>query len=111
MHWVNRPTTQQIAMFGRLVRPPVLTLTLRYRHGRRGCAAGRVRATLAGRDFRRVQAVTFEVGRKRVVRDGSAPFIRSLPRTRSGRSTVRARVQLRGPDAPVTLAKSFRSCG
>jgi acyl-homoserine lactone acylase PvdQ len=110
MHWVNRPTTQQIAMFGRLERPPVLRLTLRYRHGRGGCAAGRVRATLAGRDVRRVEAVTFDVGGNRVARDRSVPFTHRLKRTRSRRSTVRARVQLRGPGAPVTLAKTFRRC-
>jgi acyl-homoserine lactone acylase PvdQ len=87
MQWVNRPTTQQIAMFGRLDRPAVLRLVLHFRHGRGGCARGRVRPKVAGRDFRRVEAVRLTVGRSR----------------------VRAKVRLRGGDV-VTLARTFRRC-
>jgi acyl-homoserine lactone acylase PvdQ len=110
MHWVNRPTTQQIAMFGRLARAPVLRLTLRYRRGRRGCAAGRVRATLGGRDFRRVEKVMFAVSGRRPVSDRRAPFTRKLRLRRGGDARVRASAELRGGSAPVVMTERVHAC-
>lgn len=111
MHWVNRPTTQQIAMFGKRDRAPVLKLALRYRRGTRGCARGPVVATVAGRDFRRIGRVDFKLRSKRVARDTKAPFRKKL-RPRAGRKTVvRAVVTVRGSARRVILRRTVRSCG
>jgi len=59
MHWVNRPTTQQIAMFGRLPERPKLRLRVR-------CVDGRAKARLLGRDRARVLRVRFRRNPRRV---------------------------------------------
>jgi hypothetical protein len=110
MQWVNRPTTQQIAMFGKRDRPAVLSLALRYRRGAHGCARGRVIATVAGRDFRRVGHVDFKLRTKRVASDAKAPF-RKTVRPRAGAATVvRAVVSVRGSAQRVVLHRALRAC-
>jgi hypothetical protein len=113
MQWVNRPTTQQIAMFGRLDRPAQLRLTLRFRRGAHGCAVAGVRATVAGRDFRRIARVDFKLGVERVARDSKPPFTRTLLRRSRGsrRYVARAVVSVRGSAQPVLLSRSFTGCG
>ena len=112
MHWVNRPTTQQIAMFGKRDRPAKLRLALRYRRGESGCTEGRVRATVAGRDFRRIGRVTFKLGRRTVARDSRPAFSRTVhvPHGASHLHTLRAVVSVRGSKRPRVLRRSFRSC-
>jgi acyl-homoserine lactone acylase PvdQ len=83
MHWVNRPTTQQIAMFGRLPLRPKLSLRVR-------CVAGRARAGVRGPDRARVRRVRFTYGRR----------------------LVRARVTMRsGQPRSVRLKRRLRPCG
>jgi acyl-homoserine lactone acylase PvdQ len=83
MHWVNRPTTQQIALFGRLRERPQLRLKVR-------CTGGRLRARVVGPDRARVLRVRY----------------------RRVRGTVRARVTMRsGQPRRVRLKKrKFRPC-
>jgi acyl-homoserine lactone acylase PvdQ len=110
MHWVNRPTTQQIAMFGKRDRPALLRLSLRYRRGPAGCAIGRVRATVAGRDFRRIARVDFKLGKRRVARDTRAPYTKTLHAAAPRRLVVRAVVQVRGSQRAQVLRRSVRAC-
>jgi hypothetical protein len=82
MQWVNRPTTQQIAMFGRLWERPQLRLHVR-------CRGGHARASVRGRDRPRVRRV----------------------RLRYGRRAVRAKVTMRsGRPGTVRLKRSLRAC-
>ena len=101
MHWVNRPTTQQIAMFGRRAGAPRLKLRIS-RCGRR--------ATLAGRDVRRVDSAVFRVDRRRASTDRRAPFTRPLRRLSPGRHVLRVSVRARGARGRVTLRRAFRVC-
>ena len=101
MHWVNRPTTQQIAMFGRKAGAPKLTLRVS-RCGRR--------ATLGGRDLRRVDRVAFRVDRRRPVTDRRAPFMRTLRSLSPGRHVLRATVRARGARGGLSLRRAFRVC-
>ena len=74
MHWVNRPTTQQIAMFGRLPERPKLRLRVR-------CVGGAARARVVGPDRARVLRVKYRRGRR---------FVRAKVTMRSGQPrTVR----------------------
>jgi acyl-homoserine lactone acylase PvdQ len=82
MHWVNRPTTQQIAMFGRLPERPKLRLRVR-------CVSGRARARVLGPDRARVLRVRFTRGPRR----------------------VRAKVRMRsGQPRAVRLKRRYRPC-
>ena len=82
MHWVNRPTTQQIAMFGRLPERPKLRLRVR-------CAGGRARARVVGPDRARVLRVKY----------------------RRSRRVVRAKVTMRSGRPPtVRLRRKYRPC-
>jgi acyl-homoserine lactone acylase PvdQ len=113
MHWVNRPTFQQIAQFGRRDRPPSLGLKLAYRRGGGGCARSVIRATLGGRDAGMVESVEFFTNGRRVAGDRTAPFRKSVHRDPHGRShphRVAARVKLRGRARRVTLRQMFRTC-
>lgn len=110
MQWVNRPTTQQIAMFGKRDRPAVLKLVLRYRRGARGCARGPVVATVAGRDFRRVGSVDFKLRSKRVARDGKAPFTKKLRPRVGSKTVVRAVVTVNGSGRRMILRRTVRTC-
>jgi hypothetical protein len=82
MHWVNRPTTQQIAMFGRLPERPKLRLKVR-------CVDGRPRGRVVGRDRARVLRVKHRRGRR---------FVRAKVRMRSGRPPT------------VRLKRRYRAC-
>jgi len=82
MHWVNRPTTQQIAMFGALRERPLLRLRVR-------CRRGTPRARVIGPDRARVRRVKVTHGKRR----------------------VRARVTMRsGRPLRVTLKRRAREC-
>jgi hypothetical protein len=72
-----------------------------------------VRATVAGRDFRRIARVDFKLGVQRVARDSKAPFTRTLLRRSRGsrRYVARAVVSVRGSAQPVLLSRSFNGCG
>lgn len=101
MQWVNRPTTQQIAMFGRKAGAPKLRL--------RVARCGRS-VSLGGRDIRRVDSVTFRVDRRRSSTDRRAPFTRRLRSLSPGRHVVRAHVRARGAGGRVALRRAFRVC-
>ena len=82
MHWVNRPTTQQIALFGRLPERPKLRLRVR-------CAGSRVRARVVGPDRARVLRVRY----------------------RRTRRSLRAKVTMRsGQPRTVRLKRQYRPC-
>ena len=57
------------------------------------CSRGRVRARVDGRDRRRVRRVAFYLGRRLMARDGRAPFVRTLRRSRSRRLAARVRMR------------------
>ncbi len=97
---------------------PRLTLALKSRGARdrrhRRCRAGRVRATVAGRDRRLARRARFRLGHRRVRRslDARPPLGRIVyrPGSRgSRRHTVRATVRLRDGRL-VKLRKVFRAC-
>jgi acyl-homoserine lactone acylase PvdQ len=82
MHWVNRPTTQQIALFGRLRERPKLRLRVR-------CVRDRARARVVGPDRARVRRVRY----------------------RRARRVVRAKVRMRsGQPRTVRLKRKHRRC-
>ena len=82
MHWVNRPTTQQIALFGRLRERPKLRLKVR-------CIGRRARARVVGPDRARVLRVRY----------------------RRARRVVRAKVTMRsGKPRKVRLKRQYRPC-
>ena len=95
---------------------PRVALRLRYHHGldRRGrlCATGRVRATIRGRDRRRIRRVGFAVGHRRLT-DRRAPFSRIVDRGRKGPRSrihrVRARVRLKDGRGR-RLVRRYRVC-
>jgi hypothetical protein len=110
-----RPPTGPPASAQRGCRPrPRLRLRLRYRRGRRGCARGRVRASVTGRDRRGIRRVRFRLGRRRGVLDRRAPFSRIVDRGRhrgrAHRHRVRARVLMRD-GRRTSLSRRFRVCG
>ena len=95
-----------------------LKLALRHRRGRdarrRRCAAGPVRATVAGRDRALVRRARFRLGRRAVRRslDARRPFSRVVYRPRRWRSrrvTVHAAVRLRDGRL-VRLSRHVRVC-
>ena len=99
-------------------RRPALKLALSYRGRRdarrRRCAAGRVRATVAGRDRGLVRRARFRLGRRPVRRslDARRPFSRIVYRPRRGASrrvTVRASARLRDRRL-VRLSRRVRLC-
>jgi sugar lactone lactonase YvrE len=82
------------------------------RRGTRRCVAGRVVASVRGRDLPRVTRVAFRLGRL-VTADRQRPFRRSIrvgPRARRQRLVVRARVSMRG-GRRVRLARALIACG
>ena len=82
MHWVNRPTTQQIALFGRLRERPKLRLRVR-------CVGGRAKARVIGPDRARVLRV----------------------KRRWGRRSARAKVTMRsGRPRTIRLTRKYRPC-
>ena len=84
MHWVNRPTTQQIALFGRLRERPKLRLRVR-------CVGDRTRARVVGPDRARVRRVKY--------------------RHRRARGVVRAKVTMRsGKPRVIRLKRRYRPC-
>jgi hypothetical protein len=93
---------------------PRLLLRLRYRRGRRGCARGRVRATVTGRDRRGIRRVRFRLGRRRARVDRTAPFSRIVDRGRhrgrAHRHRVGARVLMKD-GRRARLSRRFRACG
>ena len=82
MHWVNRPTTQQIAMFGALPERPKLSLRVR-------CVRGHAKARVTGPDRARVLRTKFRYRRR----------------------AVRAKVTMRsGQPRTVRLKRKYRPC-
>jgi hypothetical protein len=93
-----------------------LRLRLRYRVGRthtgRRCARSRVRATVVGRDRRRVRRAVFYLGRRRVGADSRYPFSRIVDGRHHGsshRHRVAARVRLRD-ERRARLRNRYRAC-
>jgi hypothetical protein len=110
-----RPPAGPPASAPRGCRPkPRLRLRLRYRRGRRGCARGRVRATVTGRDRRGIRRVRFRLGRRRSVLDRRPPFSRIVDRGRHRgrphRHRVTARVLMKD-GRRARLSRRFRACG
>ena len=89
-------------------------LSLRLRYRKRGrCARGRVRATVVGRDRRRVKRALFYRGRSRVGMDRRPPLTKVIDRGRHlGRHHGHwARAKVRTSDRRlVTLRKRYRVC-
>ena len=90
---------------------PRVSLRLLYEHGRR-CAVGRIRATVRGRDRRRVRSVLFRFDGRRVARDRRAPFSAIVYRPRRTRRAGGHRVtaRVRFADGGRLLARRVRTC-
>jgi hypothetical protein len=92
---------------------PRLSLRLRFRHGRRGCARGPVSASIGGADRSRVRRARFYLGARRVGTDSRAPFRRRVDSGRhtgrSHRHWVTVRMQLKD-GRRATLRRRFRAC-
>jgi hypothetical protein len=91
---------------------PRLRLRLRSRT-RRNCRRGPVLASVVGADRRAIRRVHFYLGRRRVGRDGRAPFRRRVDRGRHlgerHRHWVTARVRMKD-GRRATLRRPFRVC-
>ena len=99
-------------------RRPRLRLRLRHRRGRLPgglrCARGRVRASIVGRDTRKIRRVRFFLGRRFVGTDSRRPFGRLVDRGRhrGPRHRHRARARVRMKDGRLArLSRTFRVCG
>jgi hypothetical protein len=92
---------------------PRLKLSLRFKHGRRGCARGPVTARVGGADRRQIRRVAFYLGKRRVAKDARAPFRRRVDRGRhrgkAHRHAVTARVRLKD-GRKATLRRRFKAC-
>jgi hypothetical protein len=99
------------------VRPPRLTLRLKYRAGHtqggRRCARSRVRATVAGAERRLGLRADFRRDGRRIVRDTRRPLSRVIDRRarrRGSRHVAVARVRL-ADTRLVRLVRRYRLCG
>jgi hypothetical protein len=92
---------------------PRLKLSLRFRHGRRGCARGPVSAGIGGADRRRIRRAGFYLGKRKVAKDARYPFRRRVDSGRhvgkAHRHVVTARIRMKD-GKKATLRRRFKVC-